>query len=330
MNSFDAKKSSIKKRGRPRKDTLSDKKILESSDFNSFTIKNSFVDNRELILHLPLFEKKKKPICDTENQFTCEETTPHEQQKHAVNNSDMLPESDDDSNDSDAENNDDSDIENNNDSDDGYESDELMDDFVTPNFQPKNNNKLKDKDKIIKCLRQELDEIKNKTITPFNVGNEPPQKMLSLTFIESRSGKTVICEKTHIACWWCTETFDNIPCMLPEKYHSDTFYVFGCFCSFTCAAGYNYSMGDFKVNDRYSLLKKMYNIITDTDTNIPIAPPREVLKKFGGNVDINVFRSPQFCMTKNCRLILPPMINLIPCIEEKNRDPEKFLSKSVN
>ena len=39
--------------------------------------------------------------------------------------------------------------------------------------------------------------------------------------------------------------------------------VFGCFCSYNCAAAYNLNMNDYNIWNRYSLLKKMYEPFFD-------------------------------------------------------------------
>ena len=62
-------------------------------------------------------------------------------------------------------------------------------------------------------------------------------------------------KKTTISCWWCTHTFEHLPCYIPTKITNDRFNVFGCFCSFNCASSYNLNINDNKIWERYTLLK---------------------------------------------------------------------------
>ena len=46
-------------------------------------------------------------------------------------------------------------------------------------------------------------------------------------------------EATNIKCWWCTLSFDDVPCFIPKKMRNGKYHVFGCFCSFNSAMAYN-------------------------------------------------------------------------------------------
>lgn len=97
--------------------------------------------------------------------------------------------------------------------------------------------------------------------------------------------------KTDIACWWCCHTFDNYPVSIPIKFYPEN-YLFKCkgiFCSFPCAYSY---LCQNKMSD-LTLLKMLYKKIITNGEKIPInkAPKKEVLKMFGGPIDINEFRN---------------------------------------
>jgi hypothetical protein len=97
--------------------------------------------------------------------------------------------------------------------------------------------------------------------------------------------------KTDIACWWCCHTFDNYPVSIPIKFYPEN-YLFKCkgiFCSFPCAYSY---LCKNKMSD-LTLLKMLYKKITTNCENIKInkAPKKEILKMFGGPIDINEFRN---------------------------------------
>ena len=135
-------------------------------------------------------------------------------------------------------------------------------------------------------------------------------------FIDSNKDK-VWPEKTNICCWWCCHSFENTPCSLPFSYKKNKFYVKGIFCSFNCSASYNFSMNDNDIHERYSLLNLMYKkLYYRKFIKINLAPPRETLKMFGGYLDIEEFRS--YCLETEriFNLIDPPLVSIIPKVEE--------------
>lgn len=127
---------------------------------------------------------------------------------------------------------------------------------------------------------------------------------------------------SNIKCFWCFHNFDNIPCALPVKINNNIFQVFGNFCSKECAAAYNFDSNDTEniIWERYSLLNYLYSIIEENpDLKIKLAPPRLALTSFGGYLSINEFRE-SFELNKNYKVIFPPMVPIIPSIEENNKD----------
>jgi hypothetical protein len=150
-------------------------------------------------------------------------------------------------------------------------------------------------------------------------------------------------ETTNIHCWWCCHQFNNTPCCLPEYYKKDKFYVSGCFCSFNCTASYNFSKNDDNMWERFSLLNLMYKKLYNKKfVKISLAPPRETLKIFGGYLSIEEFRENLLKNDKTYNVIKPPLISIIPKIEEnisntvkniKNNYPlinENILNKTQN
>lgn len=99
---------------------------------------------------------------------------------------------------------------------------------------------------------------------------------------------------TDVLCWNCCHGFDTRPVPLPVKYDElrDTFRVMGNFCSWGCAKAYS---RDFTrtISGRgaqamaISLIRKR---ITGTATPLVAAPPRVVLKAFGGYMTIDEYR----------------------------------------
>lgn len=182
---------------------------------------------------------------------------------------------------------------------------------------------MKAQEKRIKKLENEVNEYKTILTETTNQGvNERKvSKMLTdFIFIDSKTGEQHVTEQTNIACWWCTYNFDNVPCFIPEKIQNNKYSVFGCFCSYNCAASYNLDMDDSQTWNRYSLLKKIYNQIFKNNSEIKLAPPREVFEKFGGTVKYEDYKKNCYKLNKEYRFIMPPMTSIVPLIEEGNGD----------
>ena len=142
-------------------------------------------------------------------------------------------------------------------------------------------------------------------------------KNILYEFVNSNAANTWP-ESTNTCCWWCCHTFEGMPCALPELYRKDKFYVSGVYCSFQCAAAYNFSKNDGEdMWMRYSLLNLMYKKMFGLRfVKIGLAPPREVLKMFGGYMCIDEFREGSLRMDKIYHILKPPLVAIIPKIEE--------------
>ncbi len=123
--------------------------------------------------------------------------------------------------------------------------------------------------------------------------------------------------KTNLHCLWCCHAFDTPPVALPIKLVRNKFYVQGCFCSFNCAAAYNFDRGFQDKWERYSLLHLLYKETYNTKfKKILLAPPKEVLSVFGGHLSISEYRKNLITNEKSFKIINPPIISSIPKIEE--------------
>jgi hypothetical protein len=123
---------------------------------------------------------------------------------------------------------------------------------------------------------------------------------------------------TSIYCWWCCHPFSGTPCSLPSEFKLGTFIVSGIFCSPECAAAYNFddTNSGFDLWERYSLLNFLYRkVYNDRNIKIKSAPPRQTLKIFGGNLTIKEFRSQNINYETNFKIIMPPMVSIIPLQE---------------
>tara|TARA_B110001454_G_C12707922_1_gene429425 strand:+ start:581 stop:1537 length:957 start_codon:yes stop_codon:yes gene_type:complete len=122
--------------------------------------------------------------------------------------------------------------------------------------------------------------------------------------------------QTDIHCLWCVHVFKNIPCGIPTKFLDKKFYLKGCFCSFNCAASYIFDKNEYDKWEQYSLLNLLYSKIYNKIIKIKLAPEREVLKIFGGILNIEEFRQNFNEVNIHYKLNLPPLIAIIPKVEE--------------
>lgn len=115
----------------------------------------------------------------------------------------------------------------------------------------------------------------------------------------------------EIHCFHCCHKFDTEDLGLPVSHDNGTFNTTGHFCSWECMKAYViYSRDDTKFN-KFSLITMMrqrMNIIQPTKE----APPREMLKIFGGSMTIKEFRK----NNKHFAYLPIPMIRLNPLIEK--------------
>jgi len=174
--------------------------------------------------------------------------------------------------------------------------------------------------KMINYLKSKLDKYEKKD----NLDKLTKIYHNKLNFISYTTGKKIVLKKTNIHCWYDGCPFSTLPCVLPELYYNNTYYVFGCFCSYNCALAYNlYVVKDSKIYYRKSLVfqlyREMYGLSSDEPVDIKEAPYKEILSHYGGEMSIDVFRR-SFAMNKEYVLNIPPIkpINII--IEEKDAD----------
>lgn len=139
-------------------------------------------------------------------------------------------------------------------------------------------------------------------------------------------------DKTGISCWWCCHEFDTVPWGMPLRY-KDTikkFSVTGCFCSAACMLAWYYSSKYKAKLEVYSLIKHMYTKLTGASLQDKItpAPPRECLRKFGGELSIDEFRNATHNM-KAYKMIEYPMIVIKEFIEEIDLNNLKVQNKRL-
>lgn len=121
-------------------------------------------------------------------------------------------------------------------------------------------------------------------------------------------------KEQNILCWWCCHNYENQSFGIPLRKDKDIFVTKGYFCSLNCAKSYNDNENiDLKIKQNRNLLIEMLNKeISNDDKEVIKSPPRETLKVFGGVLTIEEFRKNGNIL----KLIYPPLITIIPYIEE--------------
>lgn len=327
-NNYDNKNKidSQKKRGRPRKNLYLDKTVTKSSERKEITN-----EEKDIILHLPVFlpkgsvnsnntKKVEKKTSDVSNISNISDVSDVSDSEESDSNSDKSSESED-------KNETVLSVSENNSSDESSDSSDSEESIDYKKLYKKEVEENKKKDMIIKSLKEEKSK-NSSNIFDSEIQKDLKVRPINLHLVDNSTNKLVETKKTDLCCWWCTYQFENDPCFIPEKYYNDKYYVFGCFCSFNCAASYNLNINDYKVMERYALLKKIYNI--NLDKKSKLAPPKEVLTKYGGIVSIENYRKNFVTCDKEYRINLPPLVAIHHIIEEvtieKNDTKESNIS----
>lgn len=133
-------------------------------------------------------------------------------------------------------------------------------------------------------------------------------------------------EKTEIACFWCCHGFSSMPCAIPSHILDEVWHMYGNFCSPECAVAYLFKERIDSVLqwERYALLNSLYA----RDAEVPHggargvrpAPPREVLRMFGGSMDISEYRAAVHEKRLRIDVLTPPMVSIIQTMDTKPID----------
>lgn len=279
-----------KKRGRKPKERV--------YSINNFNLNTKDIEDENIILHLPLSFNKEEDI-DNENK----DPIPYEPNNTLQSDFEIVS----DNNNKDLEN----EIED-------YNTDKHEDnDSITLST-------IKDNMEDYIILKKAGIEDKNYNIKSIVNTNVTPM------LYEFMDNNNEFISTTNVACRWCAHTFSTSPIGIPIKYFKEKFYVDGCFCSFNCAASYIFNENISEKWERYSLLNLMYMKLTGKKSiKIKLAPPKEFLRLFGGYMDIEEFRNSSLVYNKNHKVISPPLISVIPQLEEirlENLNREKSSS----
>lgn len=166
----------------------------------------------------------------------------------------------------------------------------------------------------------------NESIVGTSAINVDKSKILMAPFMNMKETRQLP-EKTDIACFWCTYEFEHTPFVIPRFEENGIWYVYGNFCCPECAMAHLLEeKEDLHTRwERIALLHRLYNV---SNTRIYPASQRAVLKRFGGHLSIEEYRS--IIAKKQTRIDInyPPMISLIGSIDTKPIDFYEPTNKS--
>ena len=152
-----------------------------------------------------------------------------------------------------------------------------------------------------------------------NMAKDIGKNNVTIDFKNTNLNKSQM-SSTTINCFWCCHPFNkSTPCAIPYNKINNVYYVYGSFCSPECAAAFNFDNSEdtSEIWNRYSLLNLLYKSIYNGN-KIKLAPPRYVLKTFGGPLNINEFKKFNYNSKKQLHINMPPVISIIHNIEENN------------
>jgi hypothetical protein len=126
-------------------------------------------------------------------------------------------------------------------------------------------------------------------------------------------------ESTDIACFWDCHPFRDVPCVIPVGIEESIWRVYGNFCCPECAAAYlfNEALDSHVKWERYALLNRLYS---QGEGSIRVAPPRTVLRLFGGTMEVSDYRATLAEKRLRIDVVSPPMISIIQTMDTKPID----------
>jgi hypothetical protein len=133
-------------------------------------------------------------------------------------------------------------------------------------------------------------------------------------------------DSTDVVCWWDCQSFRGPPCVIPTGIEEGIWRVYGNFCCPECAAAYlfNERLDSHVQWERYALLNRLYAGVGGAP--VRLAPARQVLRQFGGSLEISDYRKIVGEKRMRVDVMTPPMISIIQVMDTK---PIDFYDASV-
>ena len=152
---------------------------------------------------------------------------------------------------------------------------------------------------------------------------------LLVQFQNSEEVKTLP-ERVDAACFWCCHSFDWRPVVLPVRDQGEFIQVQGNFCCPECAMSHLFDarQDTYARWEQLSLLNRIYGHAVGG--TIRPAPPKQILKLFGGPMPIEEYRDLIRKGKLRVDVHLPPMVSLLATMDTKPIDfYDVSLTKSV-
>ena len=138
-----------------------------------------------------------------------------------------------------------------------------------------------------------------------------------------------------VDCNYCCHPFDTAPVPVPWFYDrkEDTWYVFGIYCSWSCAKAHTFEQNGFNCGERVLLLETLARSRFKYSKPEPIvpAPPRSCLRKFAGpgagSLTIEEFRAES--TLGHCTSVISPPLISCPQVYERSAVPASSVPWSV-
>lgn len=141
----------------------------------------------------------------------------------------------------------------------------------------------------------------------------------------------------HTACFWCCHTFAWTSFVVPISYdaYQNVYTGEGHFCSPECGLAHIYS--DTRISDairwnRHAMMGFLYGKLYTPEKQLSPAPPRTLLRMFGGPLSIDQYR--EYVVGTNDLVMseLPPIRVMFPSMNVQGplRDVKKYVSLSTD
>jgi hypothetical protein len=154
---------------------------------------------------------------------------------------------------------------------------------------------------------------------------DPALPMYSNHDLMMQFGDTTTSKKlpthTDIACFWCSHTFEGMPCIVPEREEKGIYRVYGNFCCPECAVAYllEETVDSTTRWERMALLHRIYGAFYNYKRIFP-APARASLKLFGGPMSIQSYRNTLKERKVRVDIQVPPMTSILSSLDTKPID----------
>lgn len=171
--------------------------------------------------------------------------------------------------------------------------------------------------KLDSSKKVELNSTNNTTVLEVDYYNL--KSTLLVQFKDTSEVKTIP-QTSDVACFWCCHTFTNRPVVLPTRDTGEHLQVVGNFCSPECACSYLFDMRQDS-HTRWEQLSLLYRVYGEAcQGKIQPAPARNILKLFGGALDIIEYRNLIRSHKVRVDIHLPPMVSILSTMDTKPID----------